>query len=155
MIFDSIHNAKLYYVLGKNIEKALKILEICSGKAFSPGKHIIDGDNIYTVSLAYTTNDNMGIELEAHRKYIDVMMVLEGEEQFYYKPVGRLQKITWPYDEEKDVLFAAVDEDCAKVRFPAGYFAVFFPQDAHCANQTYITPSNVKKVIVKVRVENK
>lgn len=153
MVFDSVKNARAYYGLGKGIEEALKILEGSMKGAFVPGKCSVDGDRLYTVSAAYTTNDHTGIALEAHRRYIDVMMVLQGEEQFYFKPVEKLQRITQPYDGEKDALLAAIDQDCAKVRFPAGYFTVFFPQDAHCANQTYAAPTDVKKVIVKVRAD--
>ncbi len=155
MVTDRLENAASYYGMGKGIETALKYFEAYrdDGKDL-PEETQLDGERIYVMGLNYVTGGEGGdTELEAHRKYVDVMYVVEGEEMFYYKPFSKVSEITVPYDPADECAMAALDGDCARVRFQQGQFLIFLPQDAHLAAQLWERPCKVRKFIAKVGVD--
>lgn len=152
MVYDRIENAKTYYGLGKGIETALKYFESYDAATHEPVKVVIDGEKIFVNRMCYTTAPNDAALFEAHKDYIDVMFVAEGEEKFFFKPVEELENITKEYDASIDACLATIDGDAMANRFKANHFAIFFPQDGHCGNQLWDEPSAVKKLIAKVHV---
>ena len=152
MVFDSIENASRYYGLGKGIEQALRYFARYDAAAHATGRVTLDGENVFINRLSYVTAPHDDALFEAHRDYIDVMFVAEGEERFYTKPLARVAEITTPYDPAIEACLGKIDADAAAFRFPAGYFCIFFPEDAHCASQLWDQPSAVKKLIAKVRL---
>lgn len=152
MVFDSIKNAPLYYGLGEGIEKALKYFAQYDASSHENTMIEIDPEKIFIRRGTYTTAPSPNAQLEAHRDFIDVMMVAEGEEAFFCKPLAECLRITKEYDPQIEACLAEIEGDAARFRFPAGYFAIFMPSDAHCAGQCWSAPSNVKKLIAKVHV---
>lgn len=152
MVFDSIDNAPRYYGLGRGIEQALRYFLAYDAEKHATERVYLDGENVFINRPAYTTEPHDDALLEAHRDYIDVMYVASGEERFYVKPTARMACVTSQYDPAVDALLGKIDADAASFRFPAGYFCIFFPEDAHCAGQLWDAPSEVKKLIAKVRL---
>ena len=107
---------------------------------------------VFLLRNAYTTNDPAEAIFEAHRAYIDVMYMVEGEETIYVKPTSQLSKITKEYDPAGDALLADMDADATPVRLTAGSFIVLMPQDAHAPACWVDEAKGVKKIIGKVRV---
>lgn len=154
MVFDQIKNAKQYYGLGAGIEQVLRYYEcfLDDGKDL-PEQTELDGEKIFLIGMNYTGGEEDGVEMEAHRNYVDVMYVVEGEEKFYYKPFASAQNILTEYDADDDCVMLGIDRDVASVHFPAGHIAIFFPQDAHLAAQLWGKPAKVRKFIAKVRLD--
>ena len=154
MVIDRLDHAAQYYALGKGIETALRFFAAYEddGSAL-PAKTVLDGEHIFVNGVNYTSEAKPQGQLEAHKKYIDVMYVVEGEERFFYKPIAEVKQITVPYDAEKECQLAEIDADAAQVRFPAGHFLIFFPQDGHLAAQLWDKPCKVRKFIAKVAVD--
>lgn len=151
MVFDKIENARIYYGLGRGIETVLKYYESYKNSdELLPECIKLDGDRIFLLGNNYETTPMDDTQLEAHRLYVDVMFMIEGEERFYYKPISDAKKITMEYEESQEACLAALDGDEAQVHFKAGCFAIFFPQDGHCAGRLWDKPSKVKKFIAKV-----
>lgn len=151
MVFDSIEHAAQYSGLGAGIASALAYF--ASYDASTHATSVVDlADGVYVNRGVYKTAQNDGVQLEAHRAYVDVMFLAAGEEAFYCKPLAAVSSVTTPYNEQMEACLCPLDADCMKVRFPAGYFAIFFPQDAHCAGQLWDVPVDVKKLIAKVPV---
>ena len=101
--------------------------------------------------------DTMSLDnaaIEAHKKYIDVMVMIEGSETIYVKPTEDLSKITRLYDAEGDALLAELDTDASAIRLDAGSFIILFPQDAHAPSRYADGPCAVKKIIGKVLIED-
>ena len=152
MILDRIENASQYANLHKGIDMALSAMTKFSPQDYPVGKHEIDGENVFLLLNAYQTHDPEGALSEAHRKYIDVMYMVDGEEIIYVKSVGNLKKITKEYDPQIEALLAETDDDATPVRLTTGSFAVLFPQDAHAPGCWVDSPKDVKKIIGKVMV---
>ena len=154
MVIDRLDHAAQYYALGKGIETVLRWFAAYEDDGCDlPAKTVLDGENIFINGVNYTSEAKPQGKLEAHRKYIDVMYVVEGEETFFYKPIAEVKQITMPYDAEKECALAEIDADAARHRFSEGHFLVFFPQDGHLAAQLWDKPCKVRKFIAKVAVE--
>lgn len=154
MVIDRLDHAAQYYALGKGIEIVLRWFAAYEddGSAL-PVRTVLDGEHIFVNGVNYTSEAKPQGLLEAHKKYIDVMYVVEGEEKFFYKPIAEVKRITMPYDVEKECQLAEIDADAAQHRFAAGHFLIFFPQDGHLAAQLWGTPCKVRKFIAKVAVD--
>ena len=149
MIIDKIENSHIYKALGKRIEKAFEYIQKTDLKNIQTGKYEIDGENIFALISEYKTKSEQEGKLEAHRKYLDVQYVIEGEELMGYAPLGT-QEILEPYKEENDILFFKGEKSFTKVS--SGMFAIFFPEDVHMPGISAGKVSDVKKLVIKVRV---
>lgn len=154
MILDSISNIKQYEALSPRLAEALKTAAAYPTKPYVAGRTEIDGDKLFLLAFSYDTKPLCEKSLmEAHRKYVDIMYMVEGEELIYVKPTNSLKVLTMPYDSTKDALLAKVDDDFTTVRLQAGQFVVLYPQDAHCPGCSVTLPQTVKKIICKMSVE--
>ena len=88
---------------------------------------------------------------EAHLKHIDVHYIMEGIEKIATADVKNLQEKV-PFDKDKDIGFY---EGCESGSYllKTGDFMVCFPSDAHKVGMMNTVPGMVKKVVVKIRVE--
>ena len=152
MILDQIKNASFYKSVMPAIAVALEKMANYTTDDYPVGRVDIDGDNLFLLLNVYETHAAEGAKLEAHKRYIDVMYMVEGEEIIYAKPTDRLMAVTKPYDSAIDVLLAELDEDAMPIRLQAGDFVVLFPQDAHAPACYVDTPRTVKKIIGKVMI---
>jgi YhcH/YjgK/YiaL family protein len=119
-------------------------------KNIQPGKYEIDGENIFALVSEYKTKSESEGKLEAHKKYIDVQYVIDGEELMGYAPLNG-QEILVPYKEENDIVFFTGDKSFTKVS--TGMFAIFFPTDVHMPGINTGKISDVKKLVIKVRIK--
>jgi YhcH/YjgK/YiaL family protein len=149
MIINNLSNAKQYYGLSHNIEKALKYLKYTDLINLKVGKHEIDGKNIFAVVSEYETKNVEQGKWEAHRKYLDIQYVVSGKEKIGYAQINEM-KMNIEYNEDKDVIFLEGKGDFLSVN--AGTFALFAPEDAHMPGVTSGTLQGVKKIVIKILV---
>jgi YhcH/YjgK/YiaL family protein len=109
----------------------------------------IAGDDLYASLICYETVSSMPEKLEAHRKYVDIQIVFQGEEQIVVADLDKLT-IHTPYIEAKDVEFRTSAYTLAVPMTPDRAM-VLFPSDAHAAQVAVSTPTRVSKIVVKVR----
>ena len=87
MIYAELKNIKTYKGINKNLDKAIDFIVERKYLNASYGKNIIDGDAVYfNCPEKPMTRENTDLELEYHKKYIDIHIVLEGEEIITYTP---------------------------------------------------------------------
>ena len=84
--------------------------------------------------------------LEVHRRYLDVHILLEGEETIGWKSTGQIQHFCQPYDSEKDAAFSD-DEPSTYVTLHPGEILIAYPEDAHAP---LIGEGTLHKLIAKV-----
>lgn len=152
MVFDKIANASQYYGLGERIEKALRFIEAYDPASHEAGKKIeIDGDLMFGVQAAYENKPACECIAEAHRAYIDIMTLVDGDEAVAYVPIEDVE-VTQEYSANGDALLGKFPADAPFIPFKKGYFAIFFPQDGHVTCARHKQPGLVKKLIVKVKI---
>ena len=88
---------------------------------------------------------------EAHRDYIDIQLVSEGEERVFYADATRLTVCT-PYTPDAEMSRAQDDRDVHSLVLRPGLFILLYPNDAHAPALAYDAPKPVKKLVVKIPV---
>lgn len=118
------------------------------------GLDSIQGDDLLYRVMSYPTRGPENTTVEAHERYVDIQMSLEGSEAIDWFSRDGLT-LTTPYDEKNDyMLFARPDRVTGTVINRPGYFSVFFPEDGHTAQQIVGGEiENVRKVVIKVLLD--
>ena len=149
MILDNIENCKKYEELNRNFEKAFKFLKREDLGSLAVGKYEIDGEEVFALVQEYETKDLENAKYEAHKKYIDIQYMLDGNEHVGYSLIDKL-KITSPYSKEND--FMLLSGEANLIMLNSKDFSVFFPEDAHMPGIAIKDKNKVRKVVVKVIV---
>lgn len=152
MLTTNIRTGNTYDYSEEKIERALEFLRTTDFTGMEPGKIQIDGDRIYAEVQEYTTKRAEECRFETHRKYYDIQYVAEGEEYFGYIPLAELETDTG-YDEEKDLEFYKEPENPGWIHLRRGDFAIVSPEDGHKPRCIGDAPCKVKKIVVKVLVQ--
>lgn len=151
MICDPLTNARLYENLHPGLKIGLKLLADSAFLSLPDGRHLIDGERLIAMPQRYETRLASAGKWESHRRYIDIQYMVQGEELMGWANTSLL-KVTEPYDAARDVAFH--EGAGSLIHVPAGYFAIFYPDDAHkpCLAVNG-RPSAVRKVVLKVALE--
>lgn len=148
MIVDSIKNIEKYLEIPQKVVEFIKNLS-----AQTPVGHYEITENIYANVDIYETKALENCKFEAHKKYYDIQILLEGTEKLDFISVEGL-KVSEAYDVGRDVMFF---ENPLKysdsIILEAGKFAFIGTHEAH-KPQVAINniPEKVKKVVVKIMV---
>ena len=105
----------------------------------------------YAVEMAYQTKTRLEGFFETHRRFIDVQVVVDGEELMEVEHADRLA-VTLPYDEVKDFAKHEASACSSMLRMRVGDVAVFWPADAHMPSLAVEQPAVVRKTVIKVPV---
>ena len=152
MILDTLANAAQYKGIHAGIDQVLEAAKAYTPENYPSGRVVLDGDNVFMNMAAYETHATDKAVFEAHKQYIDVMVMVEGTETIYVKATDALSHVYQEYKPEVEALLADFDNDATPVRLEAGSFVVLFPQDAHSPACHADGAVNVKKIIGKVRI---
>ena len=87
---------------------------------------------------------------EAHRDYLDIQYIVKGEEIIAVAPIQAEKKLV-DAKEEKDVWHYECETQ--PVVLKDGDFMVLYPSDLHLPGKAVNEPSEVLKVVIKVRVD--
>ena len=150
MIFDSLDKLGLYAVIHSGFADIEAFLAAADMSTLTSGKHQINDQGAYASVNEYMTNAIEESFIECHRKYIDVQIIVWGEEK-----IGITHKqfcFEQPYDEGKDLQKLTGRVDFITL-FP-GMFAIFFPHDAHEPGvRSGSEAVAVKKIVFKIPVK--
>lgn len=148
MILDTVQQANRYLALNPSFAAAFAFLarpDLCE---LPVGRYEIDGDQVYALVQRQGGRKPDAGKLEAHRKYIDIQVVLGGVDTMGWRPTPTCAGIAMPYSNEKDAMLFT-DQPTAWVAVGPGEFAIFFPEDAHLP---MISDGELYKVVLKVHV---
>ena len=152
MIVDKIENASLYSGGSERIARGFELLKDSQLADKPNGRYDVDGDSLFYLAQRYTTQPPEERRFESHRKYADIQLILSGREIMGYIPASTLT-ITTPYDDAKDIVFYDTPRSYSTVEVSEGMFALFYPGEAHMAACQLAAPTDVHKIVVKVRMD--
>ena len=149
MILDSLENSRRYASLHPGFARAFKFLQTGNRALLPGGRNTIDGDLLYaSVSMGKGKGES-GARLETHNKYIDIQFTVSGTDRIGWAPRSTCAPFSEGYDAARDLEFYSNQpESWSAVR--KGYFAIFFPEDAHAP---LATDDHVHKVVMKIATE--
>lgn len=150
MITDTLAQSHRYLGLSPRFSAAFEFLHRFTADQ-RDGRCDIDGDNCFALVQSYSSKPLAQAKFEAHRQYIDIQFIHAGQESILWAPLATLTHITEPYLAERDVAFFANPPHSTAINLNAGDFTIFFPEDGHAPGIQYNGPSEVRKVVIKVR----
>lgn len=150
MIYDKIENLETYVGISEDIRLGMEWLRDVNPN-IEKGVYELSS-RVKAIVSEYTTKEVNENGYEAHREYIDIQYLLKGSEKICCLPLVYLKE-TKAYKAEIDASFyVEADVKPQEVLIGNGYFAVFFPQDGHMPCLYVEKQSDVKKVVVKIKV---
>ncbi len=131
-----------------NLKKAVSYLlkNYEEMKSKPAGKHDVCDEFFYIIQEYETKND---IIWESHRKYLDIQLMVEGEE--IMEVSGLLDLKQGEYIDESDFV-PSEGEARISMKMKSGDLAIFFPEDAHKPGLKCQKNEQVKKLLVKVLI---
>ncbi len=108
-------------------------------------------DGVFAIEQVYLSKPRAEGFFESHRKYIDVQVIVEGEELMEVEDIAQLV-VAEAYDAERDFIKYAATPAASVLRMRAGDGAIFHPADGHMPSLQWRGPVLVRKTVVKVPV---
>jgi YhcH/YjgK/YiaL family protein len=141
-----------YFKNKERWEKAFNFLKNTDLSKLELKRYDIDGDNLFATVSEYTSKNEDAAKFEAHRKYIDLQYVISGKEVMNIAPLTSIEEVITPYDDKKDIEFVTVSKVVNYKASPSNFF-IFFPTDVHRPGLKDGANAQVRKIVIKVKVE--
>ncbi|OGV67956.1 MAG: hypothetical protein A2498_02880 [Lentisphaerae bacterium RIFOXYC12_FULL_60_16] len=148
MIIDTLGRLPGYQKLNSHFKKAIAFLGRKDLATLADGRHEIDGDRVYAMVMHPAARPKEGAKLEAHRRYIDIQVVLAGTDNMGWRAVEECRDVEQAYAADKDCMLFR-DPVTMWVPISSGMMAIFLPEDAHAPS---VGAGILHKVVVKVLV---
>ena len=110
----------------------------------------LKGDLVYCTRFTYETIPQEKSFFEAHRRYLDIHIMVEGEERV---DVNRPEDLTLTEAQEGNDFYAYQGESWHSAVLRPGAFLVVFPGDAHRIKVQVDGPKTVSKAVFKVCID--
>jgi len=149
MILDTLSNIDRYASLHPLFPRAIAFIRSTDLSALAVGIHPIIDEQLFVIVEEAQGRSRAEAELECHRKYIDIQLVLEGVDEMGWKPLADCLQPVSDYSAARDIQFFSDAAD-AWVSTPANAYCIFFPQDAHAP---LVSTGKIRKVIFKIAVD--
>lgn len=149
MIYGNIGDLEKFSFLEEPVRKCLAYAAQRDLAACEKGRYEIEGKELFTLIFEYATSGEEERIWEAHRKYLDIHLMLRGRERIDISPVRKMQ--VGDYVEADDFLPMEGEKGCSVVLEP-GDFVVCYPEDAHRTSIAVDGSQTVKKAVMKVLI---
>lgn len=147
MIVDKLKNIEYYKNMVPGLEKGLEAIKD-QMTLMEAGRYEFDG-GFFMVQKGDTKPMSEGL-FEAHRKFIDIQIVIAGDEEIAWSELQDANEKT-PYDSVKDAAYYEASES-HNMYVSEGMFYVAFPHDAHKAIRHTVSPKKFEKIVLKLPV---
>lgn len=147
MIVDSVKGFEKYTRLHERFGKVYEYIRKTDLSALAVGEYEIDGKDIYCKIDQGPAKEFENAKLEMHDVYIDIHILLEGNETIGFRDRGRTIGDNQSYDEIRDIAFIE-EEPEVYVNLGVDNIVICFPSDAHAP---MLGKGEIKKAIIKVK----
>ena len=148
MILSSLSQSSRYADLHPLFPRAFEYIRNTDLYALTPGRYPIVGDELFAIVEHVPGRTREMARLEAHRRYIDIQLVLDGVDEMGWKPLADCHNPVSDHSIEKDIRFFH-DAPASWIPVPPDHFCIFFPEDAHAP---LVAEGLIRKVIFKIAV---
>lgn len=149
MLYFKRQNLGKYMGFTKNLDTALQYLATKDLTELAPGRNEVDGENVFINRMSYTTMTQEEAFYEAHLQYIDIHVLIEGQEYIGVSDIHVLEE--FDRDENADFVGYQGMMEC-KCAMDTTNILVVFPEDAHMVKVMFEEPDLVEKIVVKVKI---
>ncbi|MDR3074079.1 MAG: YhcH/YjgK/YiaL family protein [Deltaproteobacteria bacterium] len=132
-------------------DRAFAFLRDRDPAGFAPGRHDLDGENLFVLVQDVRTEDEAKLRYEAHARYTDVHVVITGREKQLYAADGAGLAVTEDKYADRDVAFFARPEFGNSVILEPLTYAVYPAGELHCPCCAVDRPGeSVRKFVFKI-----
>ncbi|OAS17904.1 YhcH/YjgK/YiaL family protein [Paenibacillus oryzisoli] len=144
MIYDKITNLDRYAFANPRLMEAVQDIQ-------SNLREMTFATTSFTKNqITFTTSPKEEKRFEAHKKYIDIHLVLEGREYVEVSNTDCLTNLT-EYDSQSDIHFGDVASEHKFTGYlENGYFLICFPEDTHLVGAHEHREVEVTKIVYKI-----
>lgn len=151
MFYGNFRCLEQYDFLPHMIKEALYHAKNNSVIDYETGFHEIQGERLFLNRVNLVTTNKEERFWEAHRKYLDIHVVLQGNERIGLNFIHNLKEKEYV---EKDDFLSLEGEANGSLVLKKGDFLICYPEDAHMTClKAYENPEEVQKVVYKIIVE--
>ena len=148
MILSTLANADCYAALHSLFPRAFEFMRNTDMLSLAPGRYPIIDKQLFVIVENVPGRMRADAQLECHRRYIDIQLVLEGTDEMGWKALADCCEPVSDYNAEKDIQFFH-DAPATWIATPPGVFCIFFPDDAHAP---LVSDGNIRKAVFKIAV---
>ena len=149
MIIAPISDAKQYLGIHPNLDLALNhITPEFLNRLGEDRVDLIPGE-VWCTRFTYETIADEDSFFEAHQRFLDIHLMLEGCERVEIAPPGMLEPL---HSQPENDFYAYSGQGQQKLLLTPGQFLVVFPEDAHKIKMYVDTPETVTKAVFKARL---
>lgn len=134
------------------LQDALTLALAARPQEKAPSRYELQGDNIFMNVMTFNTQSPVEKKAELHEQYIDIQLLLNGEERILFGMAGTARQCEEFHHEDDYQLCSAIENEQAIILKP-GMFAVFMPGEPHKPGCVVGEPGEIKKVVVKVKAD--
>jgi len=149
MIFSTLSQSDRYAALHSLFPRAFEYIRNTDLMSLAPGHHPILGEDLFAIVEHMPGRTREAAQLEVHRRYIDIQLVLEGIDEMGWRPLIECSEPADEYSAERDIRFFR-DAPAAWIATPPGAFCIFFPEDAHAP---LVSSGSIRKVVIKIALK--
>ena len=148
MIYAKNADALAYRGIHPNLDLALEHITPEFLASLRDNQRVeLKGDLVYCTRFTYETIPQEESFFEAHRRYLDIHIMVEGEERV---DVNRPEDLKLTDAQEGNDFYAYQGESWHSTVLKPGEFLVVFPGDAHRIKVQVDGPRTVSKAVFKV-----
>ncbi len=151
MIYAKNADALAYRGIHPNLDLALEHITPEFLASLRDNQRVeLKGDLVYCTRFTYETIPQEESFFEAHRRYLDIHIMVEGEERV---DVNRPEDLKLTDAQEGNDFYAYQGESWHSTVLKPGEFLVVFPGDAHRIKVQVDGPKTVSKAVFKVCID--
>ena len=151
MIYAKNADALAYRGIHPNLDLALEHITPEFLASLRDNQRVeLKGDLVYCTRFTYETIPQEESFFEAHRRYLDIHIMVEGEERV---DVNRPEDLKLTDAQEGNDFYAYQGESWHSTVLKPGEFLVVFPGDAHRIKVQVDGPRTVSKAVFKVCID--
>ena len=151
MIFDKICNIKNYKGINKNLD--IEIYSIARREYIKgiSGKNLVQEEEVFFNVQNYITKNKEECFFETHKDYLDIQLVMFGEEKIGVTEIEKL-KLDKEYDKERD-LETQKGEPEIVFEMNENNFLILFPGEPHMPGIKNNENIEIKKIVYKIKMD--
>lgn len=154
MILGNINHLRLVPYLPSKIKQSIEYIKDNVNINTPVGRYDIDGDKMFFMVSDSRSRHIDEATPEYHEKYIDVQIVLEGQEGMAVCTLPPYTKVLDDKLAENDIAFIETPKEETMLILQQSDFIVFLPNEVHkplCAIDNKI--ETIRKVVVKIALD--
>lgn len=162
-IIDTLENLKFYLPNSLIFNQAIDYLEKSATFGTDINSRIANlhidaferiniNEHIFALEQKFYTKNRNDCFLESHKKYVDIQLIIDGEELMEHSSQIDSRVIT-SHNKENDMVKYKNFYDTNKILLKPNEFAIYFPQDIHMGCQKFKDKTLCLKTVLKVPFE--